>query len=256
MDLRFHVLKIEEKHDPVFVSAPHYHSRLGLRTSSQTVPNKKELESFVLKNTNDIIESSWVSTKIVHGNIRQCLDTFINEQKIDLIIARQTTFKRFGIYSNDIFKQILLNISDLPTLLIPENNSYEPIRKFAYLTDFKQDDFINIQWLKNNVPNAVIEVLHFSRNFKETPEHHRWIKYLKHEIADTNITFCHKDLTIDEFMEQESSNTQPDYDCLVLTTHKRNFWQKMADPSTVLGFLNEIEAPTLVFKYTSDKLNT
>ncbi|OEK08950.1 hypothetical protein A8C32_13655 [Flavivirga aquatica] len=226
---------------------------LGL--SSQIIPNKKKLESFVLKNTNDIIESSWISTKIVRGKIKQSLDNFINDQKIDLIITRQTIFKRFSTYRNDIFKQILLNISDLPTLLIPENNSYEPICKFAYLTDFKQDDFINIKWLKNSFPNSLIEVLHFSRNFKETPEQNRWIKYLNNEISDTNIKFRHKDLTIDEFVEQESSNTQPDYNCLVLTTHKRNFWQKMTDPSTTLGFLNEVETPTLVFKYTSNKLN-
>ncbi len=237
------------------MSSPHYYNKLGFFINSQDNYKKKELETFVLNNTKDIIESSWVSTKLVHGNIEQCLSAFVNEQKIDLIIARQAIFKRFSTERNAVFKQIFLNISNLPTLLIPEHYSFQPMHRFAYLTAFKQDDYANVKWLTDNFLNSKIEVLHFSRDSKENPEQRRWIKYLTNEMANKNVVFNHKDLTVDEFIEQEASNDYPDYDCLVLTTHKRNFWQKLIDPSTILGFLNNIETPALVFKYTSDKLN-
>lgn len=252
LDLRLHVLKIEPNNDPVFLSSPHYVNKLGLLANRVTSVKKKELETFVLKNTEDLIDSTWISLRLMRGNIEHCLNSFINEEKIDMIIARYELFKKYGFEENEIFRKLFLNVSELPTLLIPENFSYEPFQKAAYFSTFKQDDYNNIQWLLTNFPKSKIDVIHFSKE-ENTIEHQKWIKYLMSEINNANLSYHRKDATIEEFIQKEADTITPDYNCLGLTTHKRNFWVRLIDPSTVLNLLSKIETPTLVFKYTIAK---
>ena len=35
---------------------------------------------------------------------------------------------------------------------------------------------------------------------------------------------------------------------IALTTHKRNFWQRITDPSTTLSIVPKIEIPRVIFK--------
>lgn len=253
-DLKLHLLQIEEGESTV-LSSPYYYNKLGFKFKTSDSSKKKELESFVHNNVNNIIDSSWVSTKLETGNIEQCLAKFLNEEKIDLIIGRQAIFKNFNLKNNNIFKQILLNISKLPVLLIPENYSFEPIQKFAFPVTFKQDNYNNVEWIINNIKNSKIDILSFSNSVDKTKEEQRWIKYLTSELGEENIKYKYQNMSIEYFMDKEAENNFPDYDCLVLTTHKRTFWEKLLDPSTTLEFLNQTETPVLVFKYSADKLS-
>ena len=38
------------------------------------------------------------------------------------------------------------------------------------------------------------------------------------------------------------------YYVIALTTHKRNFWQRITDPSTTLSIVPKIEIPRVIFK--------
>lgn len=253
LKLRLHILKIEPNNDPLFLSSPYYVNKFGILANQAVSSKKKELEAFVLQNTKGLIDSSWIAFKLMRGNIEPTLNSFINEERIDLIIARQAIFKKYGIEENEIFKKIFLNIAEIPTLLIPENHSYEPIKKLAYFLTFKQDDYANIQWLSNNLPKSThIDIIHFSIN-QDTVDQQKWIKYLMAEIGITNTFYLRKEEVLEDFIRKQVDTVDPDYNCLGLTTHRRNFWQRIIDPSTVLSLLTKIETPTLIFKYTSDE---
>ena len=78
-----------------------------------------------------MIDSTWISCEIIRGNVEHSLTQFINEQKIDFVIVRNTLFKKFDLEKNEIFKRLFLNVSELPILIIPNNYSFESFEKFT-----------------------------------------------------------------------------------------------------------------------------
>jgi len=247
LKLKLHILQIEPNSDPILLSSPYYYNKFGLMMNYNSSEKKEELENFVLKNTKNLIDSTWISCKIIRGNVEQSLTQFMNEEKIDLIIARFVLFKNYDLDKSEIFKKIFLNVSTLPILLIPENHSFKSFRKLAYFITFTQNDYSNIDWLMNNFPKSKIEVIHTSNN-DDTIEQQRWVKYLRTELND-KFTYIRKNEKISDFIKKESDSLNPEYDCLGFTTHKRSFWQNIIDPSTTLNLISKLESPSIIFKY-------
>jgi hypothetical protein len=54
------------------------------------------------------------------------------------------------------------------------------------------------------------------------------------------------------FIQKESDTISPEYNYMVFTTPKRNFWQNIIDPSTTLDLISKLEIPTNIFKYEID----
>ncbi len=77
-ELILHVLQIEPNNAPVFISSPYYFNKAGFMVNSVGSQKKKELESFILENTKDLIESTWVSHELIRGNVEDSLNKFIN----------------------------------------------------------------------------------------------------------------------------------------------------------------------------------
>ena len=48
----------------------------------------EELQDFVLKSTQGLIDSTWISSKIIRGNIEKSLIEFINEENINYRSSR------------------------------------------------------------------------------------------------------------------------------------------------------------------------
>lgn len=248
LKLKLHILRIEPNNDPVFLSSPYYYNKLGFMMTYDTTQKKEELESFILKNTKGLIDSTWVSSKIIRGNVEASLTQFINEEKIDLIIARYALFKNYDIEKSEIFKKIFLNVSTLPIVLVPENYSFKSFQKLAYFITFTQNDYATIDWLSHNFPKSIIEVIHASTN-DDTIEQQRWINYLKAELND-KFTYIKRNEKLSDIIKKESASLSPEYDCLGFTTHKRSFWQHIIDPSTTLNLISKLESPSIIFKYS------
>ena len=252
-ELKLHVLQIEPNNDPVFLSSPYYFNKAGFMVNSGSSKKKKELESFVLENTKDLIDSTWVSHELIRGTIEDSVGKFINDKKIDLVITRHRLFEKNDLATNETFRKIFLNVSDLPMLIIPDNQIYKSLQKIAHFTTFSEDDAEHIQWLIEHFKQPIIDLIHFSPT-QDTLKELKWVNYLKSEIEDhSKVSYKHKDIKIENFINTEINTITPKYDCLVLTTHKRNFWEKILNPSTTINLIANLEVPALIFKYSTDQ---
>ncbi len=250
-DLRLHVLQIEKNTEPVFLSSPYYFNKMGFIASKEFFDKKKDLETFVLSATKNLIDSDWLSSKIVKGNVEHCLNTFINQERIDMILVGQSVFKSADLEEKGVFRQLLLNVSELPTLIIPSNQSYKSFEKTAYLTTLKGDDYGNIEKIRSLFSDTKINVLHFSEDVASI-ENQKTINYLKSEFGESSLSYEIKQEDIEDFVRREASTLTPEFDLITLRTRKRNFWERLIDPSTALNLILKLETPTLLFKYKTE----
>ncbi|GMN08424.1 hypothetical protein MTsPCn5_38130 [Croceitalea sp. MTPC5] len=251
LDLRLHILQIDETREPIFLSSPHYYNKVGILFSKEREQKRKDLEAYVAKNTNDVIDSDWVSVKMVRGVVDKSLEAFINEEKIDLIIASQAVFKISEFKEQSIFRQVLLNVSELPTLIVPNNHSFKSLLNTAYLTTLRGDDYAYIKWIKNNFLETVIKVLHFSEN-EPSVENRKKMNYILSELGENAFTYENRKEDIENFVTREASTENPEFDLIALRTKKRNFWERLMDPSTALNIILRLDTPTLLFKYSEN----
>jgi len=247
MNLKLHILQIEKNNDPVLLSSPYYYNNVGFRIDQNLAGKKKELEDFVNKNTKDLIETEWLSYKLMKGNIESCLDKFINEEKIDLLIVRQAIFSNSGIHRNKIFSKLFMNVSDLPILIIPQNQIFKKLQKMVYFTMFTEEDSANIYWLSQNFPGIEIKMIHFSKK-EDDLKHKKWVDYLIQETENINLTYQRLDDNIKDFVKKEINSGEAEYDILAKSTRKRKFWERVTNPSTTLNLISDLEIPALVFK--------
>jgi hypothetical protein len=253
LNLRLHILQIEPNTVPIIISSPYYFNKFGymFNQPNSNMNKKKELESFVKDTTNEILDTEWISYSIMEGDISHCVDKFINDKKIDLIIIRQLVLSNLKIEQNQIFSKIFTNISKLPMLVIPENEIYKRIQHLAFFTTFSEDDFTNIQWISKNFEAIKIDLIHSSEE-KDSLHDKKWLTYLKSEILNSQITYKHIEGSIEGFIDRKINRMASPYNAITLTTHKRNFWKRITDPSTTLSVVPKIEIPIFIFKITTN----
>lgn len=242
-NLKLHILSVEESSEAILISSENYFNKQNLYVNQLLDKQKsKEIENFVKNSTKDLITRDWISHKLSKGNIEDCVSKFINDEKIDLLIMRQLTLSKNKLSGNEIFKRIFMNISELPILVIPEDQIYTTPKKMAYFTTFSENDFQKISWITQNFINLEIELFHFSSE-DISAKNNKWFKYLKSEFKDHKLTLdCRKE-EIKTFIDREVN-----YDCLALSTKKRNFWERIINPSTTLELIKDIETPVFIFK--------
>ncbi|WP_431129513.1 hypothetical protein [Flagellimonas flava] len=253
LDLRLHILQIETKSELVLISSPYYISKSGLVFNSEVQDKKKILSNYVSEHTKDLIDSTWISNQLVQGNIQESLNAFINKEKIDFVIASQAVFRNTAVGQNNVFTQLLLNIADIPTLVVPNDHSYNPFRSIGYLTTLKGNDYDNMVWVRENFPKSKLNVLHFSFTEPSAIEQKK-VNYLKSELGANSFTYENRAIDIEDFIAKEVKTADNEFDCLMVKTKKRNFWQRLIDPSTALNLILRIDCPTLVFKYKEEEL--
>ncbi len=251
--LKLHILQIEPNNSSFILSSPHYFNKFGFIPNQDKSIKKKELESFVSSNTKDIIDTQWISFKIVEGNIEDCLEKFTNEHQIDLIITRKTFIRDIKIEQNEIFSRILTNVSETPMLIVPENELYKRIRKIAFFTTFSDDDFKNINWFSKNFESASIELIHSSME-EDNMKNKKWVDYLKSEVS-SKIQYKHIINDFKDYIDASVNGIDPTYDGIVLTTHKRKFWKRIIETNTTISIVSNIEVPVLIFKSTNNVKN-
>lgn len=250
LSLRLHILQIEPKSQPILISSPYYMNKSGFFFTPKGNDKKKELEQYVFEHTSDLIDADWVSNQLIQGNIQDSLKTFINKEKIDFVIASQSVFRHSSVGENKLFTQVLLNIADIPTLVVPGDHSYTGFNTIAYLTTLKGDDYDNLQWVRKNFTSSKLTILHFALKDISVQEEKK-INYLKSELGD-GVHFENRTIDIEDFISSEMKTASNEFDCLMVKTRKRNFWQRLIDPSTALHLILRIDIPTLVFKFTEE----
>ena len=250
LNLKLHILQINPDTHPIILSSPYYFNKYGFLINQGGSETKSEIESFVTSHIGNTIDTDWISFKIIKGEVKDSVERFISEEKIDLLIVRKSVFSNVDMKENEVFSKIFANVSKVPMLVLPENQLYEPLNSITYFTTFSKDDYSNIEWISKNFENILIKLIHFS-NKEESVEAQKWIKFIKSEISNSTISFKHIDDTLENFVQQET-NTKLKLDSIALKTHNRSFWQRIMDPSTTLNLIAKIQVPTLIFKYKEE----
>jgi len=242
---KLHVLHIDKNLDPVLVSSPYYYDNFKLTYKSEL---KQKVSQKFRELTKNIIDSEWVDINIHHGNEEHVLKSFIHENFMDLIIIDGLLVQD----DDDISKirTLLFNAINTPLLVIPEYQAFTPLKKFNFLTKHSKQDIEDLASLHSKFPRSEIILTHLSEDKIEedvTMKNDKWLAYTRSNVKK-NINYQSFNHSLQDYIKKEKKAANSDYDAFVFTTHKRNFWKRLIDPSTTISFLKNLQIPALVFK--------
>jgi len=247
---KLHILKIVQRQEPILFTSAYYLDQRAIAEYNQEkeTDNKATLET-IAKQTKGLINTDWVSVSFKAGNTEAVIRKFISDNFIDLVIVSKKLLSKSNPFDDQI-KKVLTNVVDLPLLFVPGYQTFKPIKKVNVFTTHKQEDIDHIVWLKGSFVDVKITATHIVQKqlFKPKMPKEKWLDYLQtkmkkkidYEVIEGNV-FDH--------LKEESIKETPRYDSFAFTTHKRNIWQRLWDPSTALNMAAQSEFPTFVFKY-------
>jgi len=240
---KLHLLHVSENTAPVLISSVYYYEQNNLDWTQQ-VENK--IMRTLVSEVSEILSAEMVHSKIMAGNKEQILREFINENFIDLIIVGNTDLDEESEFMDH--KNLLVNILDTPLLVIPEYHNFEPLLSFNFLTTNSRTDIDDLMKLAKFFPESEITLTHLEKNDTELVVREKnWRSFvstkipgrIKHNIISEKIS---------TYIRNENLAVQKIQDAFVFTTRKRNFWRRLIDPSTTLGYLAGLEMPSVIFK--------
>lgn len=154
----------------------------------------------------------------------------------------------------DLFGSVtekVMENAELPVLAIPETPYGGIIEKIMYATDFDESDYEALRKLMGLVVPLGLKlyVVHlcFGEMIEKDKEQMEKIKaYVQEKYASVksefNIIECENILqSFDDYVEEKQ------IDIISLTTHKRNIFKKILNPSFAKKMLFHTKAPLLVF---------
>ena len=245
-ECKLHVLHINIHTDPVLVSSAYYYSKNNIDYDKhQTEQSAKKIAT----NISSILDQEFVSISIKKGNFEKILKTFINDNFIDLIIIGNKDIDAETDFLDH--KNILLNVVDVPLLVVPDLQVFSPYNTFNFLTNHTEKDIDDIIHLSKIFPNSKIRVSHNDAKDTEFGIRERnWEQYLSTKIPN-RIEFNSFKESVEKHVRTENYSLIKMFDAFVFTAKKRNFWLRLIDPSTTLGYLAGLEIPCIIYKISS-----
>lgn len=178
----------------------------------------------------------------------------IYEKDIDLIVmgtkgASGFTGAIFGSNTAEIIEK-----ATCPVIAVPEGGSYTGIKKITYATSYLKSD---IEGLKKVVEiasplNAQINILHIS-GYEESPQADMAAMEKFKETVKSNIDF--NNITFQTINGPDVEKALEDYintnstDMLVMSTHYRNFFDKIFDKSITKHVAHHTTIPLMTLHH-------
>ncbi|MEI8137727.1 MAG: universal stress protein [Bacteroidota bacterium] len=187
------------------------------------------------------------------------VDVILNiskEKEIDMVVMGT---KGATGFSNVIFGSNTAKIIEkakCPIIAVPEDASFQSIKKITYATSYNHSDFRALKKIVEIAEpfNAQINVLHISDNI-ESPEIEKglmkaFMEEVNHKIQYNNISFQimrgeNIEDALEEYIEEGSTNM------LVMSTHHRNFFDKIFGKSVTKHMAYHTKIPLMAFHYNS-----
>ncbi|MCK4663509.1 MAG: universal stress protein [Bacteroidales bacterium] len=229
------------------------HNEIMKNTEDQVI---KDIE-MVYRELNEKIEKekldgvNIVKYHIANGFPEEEIVNFSNSYKPDLIVMGT---KGKGGVIKDLFGSVTEKIVEnakVPVLTIPETPWGGKIEKILYATDFDESDFEALKKLEHFIKplKAKLYVVHtcFGEKLEKDYEQMKKLKlFLDKEYKNIDIQFdiieCEDVLKcFDDYIEDKQ------IDIISVTTHKRNIFTKLLNPSFTKKMLFHSSAPLLVF---------
>lgn len=239
---RLIVLHIRQFQDPVLISSVPNFQKYDLEIEEMM---ERKIIRKIQEVTKPILPDTMTQISVQKGNKETILSQFLNSENIDLVIIGNKDLERESEFINH--KEILLNVTDTPILVVPDLQLFKPLKKFNFLTTHTENDMKDLLALKQLFPNAKLRLTHFDDSGETNKNATRWLTYVKSKLGK-NVEYQIIDETVPEYIKKENMAIIDMYDSIVFTARKRNFWQRIFDPSTTLSLLSDIQLPSLIFK--------
>ncbi len=247
---KLHILHIAENSTAYLVSSPKYYNAFGVEFKNAQA--EKSIEQ-ISKVTDGILDREFIQVRVQEENQNSILSNFLNANFIDLIIVGTPDLN----VNSRVFdqKEILLNVVDTPIIVVPDFHVFEPFKTFNFLTTHTQNDINDIVKIVGLFPDAEVSLTHLVSN--ETVESviqksEKWLNYVK-EKAGKNLDYQVIKQDLKKYVNFENKAIIKLFDAFVFTSHKRDFWARIFNPSTTLGFLSTLEIPAIIFKIKNSK---
>ncbi len=239
---KIHLLHISEDDTPLSIFTPYYYKKFSLQFEQVY---SRIMHSKIAKFISPILDNSMVRCEIQKGNKSEILSSFLNDRFIDLIIMGNLDIKNLGDESDT--KHLLFDISETPILVVPEFEKFKPLQKFNFLTRHSPEDLEDLKNLELLFSNPNIQVTHLNPTKQLNVKEKKWLERVRDDLK-ADIIYKRNNKGLRAYLTQENFAMIKQFDAIVFTAKKRNFWRRLFDPSTTLSFLSSLELPSLIFK--------
>ena len=245
-NFKLHILHISSNTTPALVSSSY--AFMSRNVMNLKLEQGKKLTQLMSKLVASILDKEFVQLSIHQGNEEAVLESFINDNYIDLIMLGTADLEKEMKFTDH--KNLLINVINTPLYVVPENHLFTPLKVLDFLTTHTESDRHNLLKVIKMFPASDMTLTHLE--MKDSDElvkskSRKWIEYVEYK-ARKNISYeCIKS-DVRKFVESENFSIIKRFDAFVFTTQKRNFWTRLMDPSTTLGFLSGLELPSIIFK--------
>jgi nucleotide-binding universal stress UspA family protein len=200
------------------------------------------------------IDNLSVKSKLLRGVAEDEIIHFSDEYNPTVIVMGTRGKDR---KASDLIGSVTAEVMEgarVPVLAVPEDFSYQGIdkmKKVLYATNFEESDFVALDKLDKLVKplDVSITFAHVCETSSEKWDHLKMEglkKYVAEKFPKTQIDF---DLVKNEdfWVGMESYVRSKDIDIICLTTHRRNIFSRIFNPSVGKRMLFHSTTPLLVF---------
>ncbi len=192
-----------------------------------------------------------ISHELKSGKIVDVLANLANEKNCELIVVGTTGHSSYERkYIGGKTKDIIEN-TKCSVMCVPENHTYQKIKKIVYATDYQEEDKLAIQQLTDLglALKAEIEILHVSHHddtidkaiyedFKK-----ELLKFIQYErISINRVVFSNVAEGLDKYMKDQNA------DLLVLLNKKSNFLKSLFHTSLTQHLDKFTDYPLMILK--------
>ena len=201
------------------------------------------------------------SYEIIVGNPVSEILELARQRNVDLIVMGTQGASRvvnviFGSNTASIIEK-----SECPVLCIPYSTPFKEPKKIVFATSFQYSDIVEASKLVEvaRVFNASILLAHIVVGAEETDEEKEVLEKFAKEVKihtgyDKISGKVISDAAIHTGLDLLVEKTKADM--IVLSTHKRSFFQKFIKPSLTTKFSYYTTIPLLAFHSTADQFDT
>ena len=254
----FHVF-----YDPAIISEPFgttYTSQVKMDKYTKEIESnaKTKMEDFSRKLKQQLYNENIYNIRILHlikgGIVDDTIIDYSNTYKPGVIILGT---RGQGEQTNDIIGSVASKVLEkvkVPVLAIPGDSVYKDIgdiKSILYATNFDESDFQGIRKLMSLVRpfDLMIHCVHIASGSKDVWNKVKMNKLKKHfqqEYSEYNIIcgIIESENILKSLQEYVKENK---IGIISLTTHKRNLFQKLFQPSITKKMLFHTNIPLLVF---------
>ena len=216
---------------------------------------KKEIDDLALK----ITQAGKINYEslVREGLVFETILNVIKEKEVDLVVMGT---KGSGSLSNMILGSSTAKIIEkarCPVIAVPEGVEFNRIKKITYATEYHHSD---IYCLKKIIEiakpfNAQIDVLHISDTEQSPDSEKDMMKKFMNEVNEkvqyTNMSFQllsgkKIEKVLEKYLEKDSTSM------LALSTHQRDFFDKLFGKSITKHLAYHTKTPLLAFHHTNE----